>query len=120
MKVVPLLQRAQQVVRPDLPLWLGPIPPPWMLSEKLVESLTAGGFEAKKIDIYNHSASMKFAEWTIEAVMNFVASSALVIAKGWSGEEKSLFDTELRKNFTKAKETAEEADVGAWVAVARR
>jgi hypothetical protein len=91
-----------------------------MLSEKLVESLIAGGFEAKKIDVCNHSASMKFAEWTIEAVMNFMASSVLMITKSWSGKEKSLFDTELRKNFMKARETAEEADMSAWVAVARK
>ena len=91
-----------------------------MLSEKLVESVIAGGFEAKKMDRCNHGASMKFAEWTIEAVMNFMASSVLVITKGWSGKEKSLFDTELWKNFMKARETAEEADMGAWVAVARK
>jgi hypothetical protein len=109
---VPLLQCAQQVVRPDLPLWLGPIPPPLILSERLVESLIAGGFEAEKINMCNHSASMKFAEWTIEAVMNFMASSVLVITKGWSGKEKSLFDTEFRKNFMKARERAE-ADTSA-------
>jgi hypothetical protein len=91
-----------------------------MLSEKLFESLIADGFEAKKIDIYNHRVSMKSAEWTIEAVMNFMASSVLVITKGWSGKEKSLFDTELRKNFMKARKTAEEADMGTWVAVARK
>ena len=90
-----------------------------MLSEKLVESLIAGGFEAEKIDMCNHSASMKFAEWTIEAVMNFMASLVPVITKGWSGKEKSVFDTELRKNFMEARETAE-ADMSAWVAVARK
>jgi hypothetical protein len=60
---------------------------------------------------------MKFAEWTMEALMT---SSVLAITKGWSGKEKSLFDTELRKNFMKARARAEEAEMGAWVAVARK
>lgn len=67
----------------------------------------------------NYSASMKFAEWT-EAVMDFTASSVLMITKGWSGKEKSLFDTELWKSFMKVRETAEEADMSAWVTVARK
>src|SRR4051794_39631917 len=46
---VPLLQRAQQAVRPNLPL--GPVLLPWIVLEKLVEPLIPGGFEAKKIDI---------------------------------------------------------------------
>lgn len=62
---------------------------------------------------------MKFAEWT-EAVMDFTASSVLMITKGWSGKEKSLFDTELWKSFMKVRETAEEADMSAWVTVARK
>ena len=36
------------------------------------------------------------------------------------GEREWLFDTELRKNFMKAKEKAEEAEMSAWVAVARK
>jgi hypothetical protein len=52
--------------------------------------------------------------------MDFTASSVLVITKGWSGKEKSLFDTKLRKNLMRARETAEEADMSAWVAVARK
>jgi len=67
-------------------LLLGPVPQPRMLSEKLVESLIAGGFEAKKTDICNHSVSKKFAEWTMEALMYFTASLVLMITKGWSGK----------------------------------
>ena len=102
---------------PVYPFWLGPVPQPWMLSEKLVESLIAGGEET---DTFNHSAGMKFAEWSMEALMDFTASSVLMIAKGWSGKEKWLFDAELRKNFMKAREKAEEAEMRAWVAVARK
>jgi hypothetical protein len=34
---VPLLEHVQQAIRPNLPLWLGPVLQPWMVSQKLVE-----------------------------------------------------------------------------------
>jgi hypothetical protein len=54
-----------------------------MLSEKLAESLIAGGLRGEEIDTCNHSTNMRFAEWTVEALVNFAASSILMITKGW-------------------------------------
>jgi ubiquinone/menaquinone biosynthesis C-methylase UbiE len=68
---VPRLQRAQHVVRADLPVWLGPVPQVWMQPDKLIEILKAGGFRTESIVINNHGVSMKFAEWTIDALINF-------------------------------------------------
>jgi ubiquinone/menaquinone biosynthesis C-methylase UbiE len=117
---VPLLQRTQHAVRPDLPLWLGPVPEVWMQPEKLVETPKVGGFRAENIIINNHSVSMKFAEWTMDALINFTASSVIMITKGWSDQEKAKFDTELRNNFTEARQNEEEVEMTAWVALARK
>ena len=40
---VPLLQRAQQAVRPDEPVWPGPVPQVWMRSEKVEGDVDCGG-----------------------------------------------------------------------------
>ena len=51
---------------------------------------------------------MRFAEWTVEALVNFAASSILMITKRLEGEKEWLFDTELRKDFMRARKKAEE------------
>ena len=79
----------------------------------------AGGFKAEDITIGNYSASIAFAEWAMEALMNFTASLVLMITKGWSEQKKAKFDKELRNNFMEAREKAEEAETRAWIAVIR-
>jgi hypothetical protein len=79
---VPLLQREKYAVRPDMPVWLGPVPRIWMRSEKLVEILMAGGFKAEKVDTGDHIASMKLAERTMDALVDFTAISVMMVTKG--------------------------------------
>ena len=44
----------------------------------------------------------------------------MMITKGWIEREKGRFDEELRKNYEEAIANGEEAEMRAWIAVARR
>ena len=113
---VPLLQRAQRTVRPELPLWLGPVPLVWMQKEKLKEVMTEGG--PKNVEIRSQSTYMRFAEWTMATLMDFTASSVMTISKGWDDAQKAELDREVRMNFARAREIGVEVEMRAWVAIA--
>jgi len=56
---------------------------------------------------------MKFAEWIVEAQANFSEFNSDNHER-LEGKRECLFDTELRKNFMKVREKAEEAEMTAW------
>lgn len=117
---IPLLQHAQHAVRPDVEIWPGPVPQVWITSEKLEATLMEGGFHEERIEIRTHSTNLRFAEWTMEALMNFTASSRMMISKGWSEDQKKELDTEAEKVFAAATATAKEVEMKAWVAIATK
>lgn len=112
-----VFQNAQLVVKPDAPVFRGPLNPEWMTEAKLRSVMEAGGFNPSKINISRTTSWLDMSEWStgLKTMSNALKS---MITTGWTDREKDLFSMELQKCLHKARN--DQIEMKAWIAVATK
>jgi ubiquinone/menaquinone biosynthesis C-methylase UbiE len=113
-------QDVQRAVRPDLPLWNGPLPAEWLTESKLRDVMQAGGFTAEKVEIKRHSAWVSGEAWSKPGTMPLREALAGSITSGWSEGDRELLEKKLRVEMQSERVKNARYEMKVFVAVARK
>jgi ubiquinone/menaquinone biosynthesis C-methylase UbiE len=115
-----IFQDAQRAVRPEFPVWKGPLPEEWLTEGKLRSVVEQGGFEKDKVEIKRYSSWMKGEEWTSPTTALFRELFTRAITEGWTDGARAEFEERLVRDLEsqRVKETMYEMKV--FVAVTRK
>ena len=117
---ISLFQGVQRAIRPDLPLWNGPMPAEWLKESKLRSVMEAGGFKADKVEIKRHSAWMDGASWSKPSMALLREAFVGSITSGWTEADKGKFEEKLRKDLESERIKNARYEMKVFVAVARK
>jgi ubiquinone/menaquinone biosynthesis C-methylase UbiE len=117
---IEVFQDAQKAIRPDAPLWEGPLPAEWLTETKLRAVMEGGGFQADRVEIQRQSAWLEGEVWSKPAMVSMVKGFIAMITSGWSEAERARFEEVLRQNLSSEEVRSRKYEMKGFVAVARK
>ncbi|ERF71176.1 hypothetical protein EPUS_06005 [Endocarpon pusillum Z07020] len=117
---IEVFQHVQQAIRPDSPIWKGPLPEEWLKEEKLRAVIEGGGFEGNKVEIQRFGTWMKGEEWSTPGSMLLMEALTKSVTNGWSEEETKRFEEKLKEDMASATVRSKSYEMNVFVAIARK
>lgn len=115
-----VFQDVQKAIRPDAPMWKGPLPVEWLTEGKLRAVMEGGGFESDKVNIQRYSFWAKGEEWCKPAAVLLREAFTRSITNGWSEEERGRFEVKLGEDLESERVRTQRYEMKGFVAVARK
>ncbi|KAF7508312.1 hypothetical protein GJ744_009457 [Endocarpon pusillum] len=117
---IEIFQHVQQAIRPDSPIWKGPMPEEWLKEEKLRAVMEGGGFEGDKVKIQSLGTWMKGEDWSTPGLMLWREPFTKLITNGWSEEETARFEEKLKEDLASETVKSKSYEMKVFVAVATK
>ncbi len=117
---IEVFQDVQKAIRPDLPIWNGPMPEEWLKEGKLRAVMEGGGFEGDKVEIQRFGTWMKGDQWSTPGMILLIEAFTKSVTNGWSEEERARFEEKLREDMGSERVKSKSYEMKGFVAVARK
>ncbi|OTB08316.1 hypothetical protein M426DRAFT_316943 [Hypoxylon sp. CI-4A] len=115
-----ILQGAVDAIRPDSGVKAMYMPPEWTTREKLSSVMIDGGFPQKHTQVFESSPNWECGseEEIVKALKSPMWTGGLW--KGWSTEEMSRWDDEVRNQLLDSEKETGTLEMSAWICVAQK
>lgn len=94
-----IFQNAQKAVRPDAPVWDGPLPAEWLTEGKLRTVMEGGGFEKANVEIQRFTTWSRGRDWSQPGMHLLREAFTTSITNGWSEEDRASFVNKLGEDL---------------------
>lgn len=110
----------QRAIRPDSPLWTGPLPAEWMTESKLRDVMQAGGFQADRVEVKRHTAWISGAHWSQPGTASLREMFVGLITSGWTEGDRARFEKKFQEEVDSSRVKNAKYDMRIFVAVAKK
>lgn len=117
---VEIFQNAQKVIRPNAPLWEGPLSVEWLTEGKLRSVMEGGGFERGKVEIRRFSSWSHGMDWSKPGTTLLKETFTRSITDGWGDEDRARFEKKLDEDLASEKVKSQRFEMKGFVAIATK
>ena len=115
-----IFQNAQKAVRPDTPVWNGPLPVEWLTEGKLRSVMESGGFERATVEIQRFAVWADGRDWSQPGMNLLTEAFTRLITNGWSNEDRTNFVKKLGEDLASEQVKGKPFEMKGFVALATK